>query len=42
MLQLNVMINKHCLKDLNRNIGDNLEIVPGLDYSKSPYVIYFD
>ena len=42
MLQLNVMINKHCLTDLKRNIGDDLEIVPGLDYSESPHAICYD
>jgi hypothetical protein len=42
MLQINVMINKHCLKDLKRNIGDDLEIVPGLDYSESPHVICYN
>ena len=42
MLQLNVMINKHCLKDLKKNIGDDLDLVPGLDYNESPHVICND
>ena len=42
ILRLNVMINKHCLKDLKRNIGEDLDIVPGLDYSESQHVICYD
>ena len=42
MLRLNVMINKHCLKDLKRNMGEDLEIVPGLDYSESQHVVCYD
>ena len=42
ILRLNVMINKHCLKDLKKNIGEDLDIVPGLDYSESQHVICYD
>ena len=42
MLQLNVMINKHCLKDFKKTIGEDMEIEPDLDYSESTHVICYN
>ena len=42
MLQINVMINKHCLKDLKKNNENNIEMEKGIDYNDSLHVICLD
>ena len=39
-LKLNVMINKHCLKDVkNKNINNEIELQNGIDYNDSQHCI---
>ena len=39
MLQIKVMINKHCFKDAKRNIADGIELEYEIDYSDVDHIV---